>query len=141
MATLGIVTGIAVANSGVTLLARIVGNLGTPITVATMTNPVYVTVTDLTLQAQGLWTPQSALLPAPSACIFNALVTNDPRWTRDSQLNPGPDNLWGYNFSYTIPATYVTNGGDRYQADVAFIPVSGQPFRVVYQFTPVKVYG
>jgi hypothetical protein len=141
----GILTGLVVGKSGVTLMARILGNAGVPITPATI-NAIAWQVSDLT---QGTVVGSGTFVVA--AAVFNALVQGDTRWTRDSALSPGPDGLNGYNFLGVIPAatfavaTLVPASEllppDQLQADVAFTPVSGEPFRVVYRWKAVPAFA
>jgi hypothetical protein len=140
----GIVTGVVVANSGVSLLARILGNGGRPITQASLAS-VAIQVTD-TVTGTGVLLSESV-----AATVFDSLVQNDPRWTKDTAAYPGPDGAWGYNFLATIPAANSFGGTsldgtgatvmNRMQADCIVTPVSGQPFRVVFQWEPIRVYG
>ena len=135
-ATIPITTGIVVAKSGATIMARISGPLGKTVIQSDLTE-IAITLTDL---ATGEAIVERLSLSL-SAVVVNGLIQNDPRWSKDSAEFPGPDGLWGYNFLTTIGAASILNGGDRYQADVAFTPVVGEQFRVVFQFTPVTVYG
>ncbi len=144
------VTGQAIpGQSGVTLLLRIVGQNGSPITVGSVASITYI-VSDITNGAvlgAGVWLPAST--------VINNLVTGDPRWTIDTPQSPGPDGASGYNFLATLPAALfpirtaaawdMLDGyepkGVRYQADVAFVPVSGEPFRVVCTWREEPVRG
>ena len=139
-------------HSGVTLLARIVGNAWVPITRATL-SAIAVTVTDLTLEAALLGSGFVATLaPTVASTVFDGLQTGPP-WTKDSQQNPGPDGLFGYNFLYTVPAANFVNAtytvlsgtgvttGDRYRCDVRFTPVAGESFAVAFEFQTLKMYG
>lgn len=120
-----IILGKAVQNSGVTLLARILGNAGTPVTQLSLSSIAY-TVTDLTTN-----TAIGSGTLTVSQVIFDTLQT-DAVWTKDAV---------GYNFKAQLASTLFANGGDTYQVDVAFTPVSGQPFRQSWQFLVQKVYG
>jgi len=143
-----VVTGQAVVNrSGVTLLARIVGNGGMPITQASLSTIQYA----LTDFGSGSPTPGSPgpANPAPttgalasltiSSVVFDSLQQNDPRWTKDSAANLGSDGAWGYNFLATLAATLFTTA-NRQQCVVVFTPVTGQPFRCLFQWQPVESY-
>lgn len=142
--------------SGITLLARILGLAGNPITQATLTSIAY-TVTNLTL-GQNVGSGTFTI----STTVFDALQTNDPRWRFDDPYNPGPDGLWGFNFAAVLPATLfpittITTSPDlgvpgptlpgqpptpqRMQCDVAFTPVTGQPFRQIFLWSVLDVYG
>lgn len=147
MLTRVVITGYAVALSGVTLLARILGNAGQPVTQASLSAIAY-TVTDLTAGSNagsGTFTIADA--------VFDSLQT-DPRWQEDSAASPGPDGLTGYNFLATLPGSLFpliipaaptpyapAPAPHSYQADVAFTPTSGEAFRVVWQFPVLPVYA
>jgi hypothetical protein len=140
----GLVTGIVVGRSGVTLLARLLGNLGTPVTKATLSGIAY-KVSDLTT---GLVPGTGTFTVATS--IFDALVQNDPRWVRDSARAVGPDGLYGYNFlatlpAATFPAALLTGRAnlippDKLHCDVTFTPTSGEAWVVPYEWTPIAAY-
>lgn len=145
MSPRGILSGPVIAGSGVLLLARIRTSGGDLLNQASVSGIAW-TLTDVT---NGV--PVSSGTFAAGATVFNSLQQGDVRWTQDSQRNPGPDGLWGYNFGATIPASAVpltpqTPAGvqapaPRYQVDVAFSLASGEPFRAVWQFRPVAVFG
>jgi hypothetical protein len=128
--------------SGVTLLARLRGVAGQLLTQASLVAITYV-VSDLTNGKQ-LANGSFAI----AGTIFDALQT-DPRWTKDSQAQPGPDGSWGYNFLAVIPAatigaTPLSNNPPsprRVQVDVVFQPVSGEPFRAIFTWVEAQVYG
>lgn len=132
--TLGPLTGSARCLSGATLMARIRGNDGQLLTRASVSTITY-TVTDTTGPAAVGTAPLTV-----SSTVFDNLQQSDPRWTRDSADYPGSDGAWGYNFACVIPAALLPNPV-RYQIDVVVTPVSGEPFRVVWSFTPVQVYA
>lgn len=145
----GIITGAATGASGVTLLARILGNAGIPIVQADISSIAY-TVRDLA----NATTVTSGSLTV-SSVVTNALVDNDPRWTVDSAAFPGPDGRTGYNFVATIAASAFASLFDvaastapvpykvtphRVQVTVEFTPVSGQVFRQVFQVVPAPTW-
>lgn len=142
---LGVITGQAVANQGVFLAARLRGATGVLVTQASLAAVLY-TASDLTAGVQ----LGTGSFPIASS-VFDALQQSDPRWTKDSAAYPGPDGAWGYNFAQVLPAallpiTALVPGQPppaphRVQVDVTFTPVSGQPVRVVFAFTPVPVFG
>ncbi len=149
MTARSVITGKAIpGQSGVTLIARILGNMGTPITMASLASIAY-TVTDTTAGVNlgsGFFTVGGS--------VFDALVNGDPRWTQDSPQSPGPDGLSGYNFQATLPATLFpirtpsppdllagAPPGHNYQCDTAFTPVVGLPFRVSWRWPEEVVYG
>ena len=125
-------------------MGRILGNGGTPITVASIASINYA-IRDLTA---GSTTSTGTL--TPGAVLFNDLQVADPRWTKDTERRPGADGRWGYNFLATLAATLFTAYDldtttkvvtpHRYQVDVRFVPASGEPFVQPFAFTPVPVY-
>lgn len=146
MQPIGVVTGTAILNSGVTLLARILGNSGIPITRASLSSISY-TVRDLTTP-ETVATGQALTI---SSVVYDDLQQSDPRWDKDSEDEPGRDGRWGYNFAAVIPAAHFTSytvgsyspypvTGHRYQVDVKFVPASGQPFVQPFQFTALPTY-
>lgn len=139
-------SGPVTGGSGVLLLARVLAGVAGGgfdlLNQGSVTSLAY-TVTNLTT---GLAVGSGTLVV--SASVFNSLQQTDPRWTQDSAQNPGPDGLWGYNFATTLAASLfppaspaVGVAATRYQADVAFTMVSGQPFRVSWQWNSFPVYG
>ena len=144
-----ILTGSGPGGSGISVLARVVGSLGLPITQATVTAIAW-TLTDLTtgtVVATGTWTVSSA--------VYQALVQNDPRWTLDSPARPGSDGLSGYNLLGTIPASafpvatpvvvppgYPAPAPHQYQVDVRYTPAVGEQWVDTGYYTPNSlVYG
>lgn len=140
----GSATGSVVAGSGVTLLARLRGQGGQHVTQASLSSIGY-TVSDLqagAIIATGTFTVSST--------IFDSLQQFDPRWTMDSQAAPGADGSWGYNFLAGLPAsalpqTTLTSAAlylppPRVQVDVLFTPLTGEVFRVVWSFSPVRTW-
>lgn len=133
--------------SGVTLLARIQGQGGALVTQASLTSVGYV-VSNLTT---GLQVGSGA--PVAASCIYDSLQI-DPRWTVDSQAQPGPDGRWGYNFALVLPAALfplaalaapdlLAGGakGQRYQADVTLTPVLGPVFRQIFSWMSLPTFG
>ena len=135
--------------TGVGLFARIAGNYGQLITWGSLTSIAY-TVSDLTSGVpvgSGTW--------SPSLVVLNSLVTGDPRWTIDTEASPGRDGRSGYNFLAVLPAalfpTRAVQPRDllagyqpppvRYQCDVAFTPVTGEPFRVIFSWLEQVGHG
>lgn len=143
MRTIAPITGIVVANSGVTLLARIYGQAGTLITQATISTIQY-SVRDL---SEAVTTTALTTLGSPSSLIYNDLQQNDPRWNLDSADNPHPDDgRWGYNFLATLGASLFTDFDvqdeapftvvpHRWAVSVVLTPVSGAKFHIPYAFT------
>lgn len=138
--------GNVVLRSGVTLMARVRGGDGALLTRAALSSVTYIVTSEVvtTTAADGTTTTtttQSAVTLTISSVVFNSLQQADPRWTADSESEPGPDGEWGYNFAATLPATAFTEDGATYQVDVVFTPVTGQPWRCVFRFAPQDVYG
>jgi hypothetical protein len=147
MASGRIITGIALAASGLTLLARIRGNSGQLATQGSFSA--------INWQATNLQTGIVAGSGSftPSAVLFNALVQNDPRWSQDSANQPGDDGAWGYNFLAQLngaalfpstppaPPPLTASPATPYQIDLAFTPADGSPaFRVSFQAPVIPVY-
>ena len=124
MSAAGIITGKATAKAGATLIARVVGNDALPVTRISLSaiNYAVQNVTTAVLIGTGALTI--------STVIFDALQT-DKNWTKDAV---------GYNFKWTVPASLLQNGGDKYQVDVKFTPVTGEVFIQSWQFTLQKTY-
>lgn len=132
-----VVTGVVTGPAGVSLLARLLGAAGTPVTRASLTSIGW-SLADLTALAQ-----LAAGTFAVATSVFDGLQT-DPRWSADAV---------GYNFLATIPAASFTLAAlaagapgagaapRRYQADVLFTPASGEVFRVPFLFTMAPSYG
>ncbi len=140
----GLTTGVVVQRSGVVLMARVLGNLGTPVTRATLSTLAW-KVSDLSAGAavgSGTFTVNGT--------VYDALQQNDPRWTRDSAGLPGPDGAFGYNFLATLPAstfgaTPLVGRADLipaplYQADVTFTAADASVFDVPFQWRPLGAY-
>lgn len=127
-------------NSGIVLMARIVGLSGEPITQSSLSG-VQATVTDLTLEGQVVGSGAIGVVPMTVVgTIFNSLQLGG-LWTKDSPLAPGVDGLTGYNFLAVIPGSNFANSGDQFQVDVRLTPVTGQSFAVPFQVQTGKVYG
>lgn len=139
----GLITGIVVNRSGVTLMARLLGNLGTPITIATVASIAW-KVSDLTT---GLAVASGTFTVATT--VFDSLQM-DSRWTLDNANALGPDQRYGYNFLAVLPAatfaaTVLTGQAnltpaDRLRCDVTFTPVSGEVFAVPFEWVPIASY-
>lgn len=128
MASIGVITGLTVANSGVTCMGRIYGNAGTLITQASLSAITYaVTI----IAEDDTETDGTTGTLTISSVVFDTLQTSDPRWSVDST---------GYNFLATIPASAFTraNGGLRHRVDIEFTPSSGEAFVITYQSRPIK---
>lgn len=141
----GPIQGAITAGSTVALLARVRGANGQLITQSSVASIGYQVVNLATgaIVDTGTFSPTSA--------VFNSLVTNDPRWTCDSQQQPGADGASGYNFLGTLPgADFATTTpaapglsattAPVFQCDVRFTGTDGTEFRLSFQFTAYQVY-
>ena len=137
-----VITGQAIpTRHGVTLLARIAGNAGVPITQSTLSKIQYA-LTDLGSPI-GVGVKTGALTTLTiTSVVFDSLQQSDPRWTRDSVGSPGPDGLWGYNFLATLPASLFANTNmNRQHIDVKFTPVTGEVFYGQWEWSPLPTYA
>jgi len=115
-------------DSGLYLMARVKGNAGVNITVASISAiTVYV-------YARDAGTLIATLTPTVSGVVFDTLQTTalDPRWTKDSV---------GYNFGYAIPAASFPTGGTAYRVEVIFDPASGDNFALVAEVNALALYS
>ena len=142
--TLAPITGLVIANSGVTCMARLCGAGGALVTQASISSIGYA-IRDLT---DGETDSASTL--TVSSVIYDSLQQTDPRWTKDSAIALGKDGRWGYNFLNTFAATLFTDFDmdattkivtpHKFQVNIWFTPASGQKFHVPFQFTPIPVW-
>ena len=126
VAQLGVITGRTFANTGVVLMARVVGQDSANITVASITGISYL-VRDLDAKTSGSISPLVV-----AAVVFDALQTGNG-WVQDAT---------GYNFRTVIPAaafnwTPETDPGNqpkprRFQIEVRFVPDTGEQFVIVF---------
>lgn len=137
--TLGIVTGVVVSASGVTMMARIRGQGGSYITQASLSSITY-SIRDLSTAT----TTGTGSLTVSSVVFDNLQLDN--RWTKDAI---------GYNFRTTFASGSFDNFdvGDsddaiayqitrhRYQVDIRFVPASGQGFNQPFQFSPIPTWA
>lgn len=100
-------------DGGATMLARIVGNAGTNITIATI-SAITCNVYDLVLGGTAIVSPTVTV----ATSVFDTVQT-DAIWTADTI---------GYNFKHDLPATSFPVGGHTYRIEYKFTPVSGQVF-------------
>lgn len=140
--------GSVAAGSGVTLLARVLGANGEPITQATLT-AVTAKVTNLNSGSTG-----AAITLTISSVVFDALQQSDPRWTFDSVHSPGRDGRHGYNFCANlessnfalatvegVPPAYPPSPVARlFQVDVKFDPVTGQDFKQSWRIAVLPTF-
>lgn len=147
----GVITGVVVSHSGVVLMARVLGNLGQPITQASISSIAY-----------GVWDLNAGVVLGTGTfsvvnSVYNSLIQNDPRWTRDSAAFPNPvDGAWGYNWIGTLPAATFPAAviqpaarpypvpqpkPNRIHVEVAFTPVTGEIFGGVWEWTPIQRFS
>ena len=149
-ATLAPISGLVVARSGVTLMARLLGQGGALVTRASLSTIQY-SVRDLTKGST-----ETALTSAGAVAdlVFNDLQQGDARWelaTGEDADNVGPDGRHGYNMAITLAATLFNNFDvesaapfrvtqHEYQVSVVFTPATGTKFHVPFRFRPVAVW-
>lgn len=136
---LPIITALAIpGRSGVTLMARIVGNTGDLITQASISSIAY-GVTDLDDDNTSITTGTQTV----ASVIFDSLQQTDNAWTVDDADNLGEDGRWSYNYKWTLAGTVVTVAlsGHRFQIDVRFTPVTGEPFTIPFIFKSTKTFA
>lgn len=114
-----------IEGAGAVLLARVVGNAGTPITQASLSSIsrlVYVPATATSVSSGTL---------TISSVVYDALQTGD-LWAADSE---------GYNFKDTIGASTLSEGNTVYRVEYKFTPTSGEVFKVLFDLTTVESYA
>jgi len=145
MRTLGLIRGVVTAQSGVTLMARVLGYNGEPITKVSITSIAY----SVRLKNTATTTATGTL--TVNDVVYNDLQQQDATWQVDDVDNPGTDARWGYNFRATLAATlFAAFAVDTaspyevtpytYQVDVEFTPASGQPFVVAFEITNIPTW-
>jgi hypothetical protein len=138
--TLPVITSQAVVgSSGVTLMARLVGQDGALIDTTDLAS-VSIVVTDLTQVAAGQSGAVSTYTPDPTTVTFDVLQTGLP-WDRDSVVHLGPDGLCGYNFLFLVPASSFAAGGHKYQIDCNLVPFGAEPFVISYSVPTQREYA
>lgn len=117
---LDVIRGSGREDSGLTCMARVLGNGGTPITqdsIGAITCKVY----DLSAA------DTTAVVVTPvvvvAAAISDSLNTSVP-WTDDDI---------GSNFRFTLPATALPTGDHQYRAEFIFDPIAGDDFGIVFE--------
>ncbi len=121
--TLGRITGTTIRKSGQTVAGLVVGQLGTPITQATLTSigwSVY------RREQNGSETLTGTGTLTVSAVVFDIPVTTDPRYTLSG----------GYNFLAVILASAFQVGALLHRVEVTFVPVTGEAFTQTWETTP-----
>lgn len=104
-------------DTGVFLMARMLGNAGTPVTQGTLST-ILLNVFDLTDDGDLVYTTN----PTISSDVFDTLQTADPRWTADAV---------GYNFGTTVPPEAFPEGRHEYRLEIVFTPTAGGKFALV----------
>jgi hypothetical protein len=106
--------------SGATVFARILNpETGNPIVQADVSSISYKV---FKVNNGGLPSQEGSITVA--SVIFDTLQTNDPRWTFDQA---------GYNFAWSVPASFFAEGGSTYRIELLFIPTTGEQYHVVYE--------
>ena len=126
--TLGEITGISIAASGLTVAGLIHGQAGTNITQDTLTSISWKVTRYLADGVTPDTTTGSGSLVVADV-VFDVPVTDDPRYTKTG----------GYNFLTTIPATAFLVGGFRHKIAIGFVPVTGEPFYQTWSTVPIEV--
>lgn len=113
-------------DSGVSPMARVVGNDGANIVQADITSihrTIYNAATGVVVQASTAVTVADA--------VFDTLQT-DARWTYDAT---------GYNFRDDAPATQFASGSTVYRVAYKFTPASGEVWHVVFEPSATELLG
>jgi hypothetical protein len=114
-------------NSAATLLRRIEGSDGEPITRASISSISYEVWR--TLGGPAVEVVNETALDK-NVVIFDTLQL-DARWTVDAV---------GYNFRFELPGTALPVAADNTQIDVKITPVTGNPFLVPFQILPTATF-
>lgn len=117
--------GVTFEDSGITSLARVMGNGGATIVqadMATIHRSIYNAATGVAIE-------EGALLTVADV-VFDALQT-------DSRT----EDAIGYNFRDAIPATKFATGDEVYQVEYKFTPNDGEAWHVVFQHAIKGVRG
>lgn len=119
------ISGTAVENSGLVLLARVRNSGGDYIQQSDLSS-INCAVYDA-ISGNELATPSVDI----SSSVYDTLQT-DARWEEDDV---------GYNFAHTLPASALSSGSTRYRIEYKFQPSSGEQYYVVYDVTATEVMG
>lgn len=117
----------AFEDSGISLMARIVGVNSTNITQAELSSVSY-SVYDTASPSTGL-VVGSVL--TTSAVVFDTLQT-PAAWNTD---------VTGYNFRYDVASTELPAGSKKYRIEFKFTPASGQPFHTAWEISTIDLLG
>ncbi len=113
--TLGKIPGQIVRRSGATVAGLVQGQLGTPITQASLSAISYQVVR---LDNAGVETVTGSGTLTIADVVFDTAQTGDPRYPLSG----------GFNFMAVIPASCFAVGGRTHRIEVTFVPVSGENF-------------
>ena len=111
-------------DSGVTCMARILGDDATAIT-QSVTSAITVAVFKNTSTTA---TYTASLTVAD--VVFNSYQT-DARWSKDAT---------GYNFRYAVIASVFDDGDATFRIEFKFTPTSGSQYFVIYEIDTVEVF-
>lgn len=124
-------------DSAYTFMARIRGNSGALIEIATISS-IACKVFDLnsTTPSTAVATPTVTV----STAVYDTLQTG-VRWTRDSTASPGPDGSVGYNFLHQVPGSAFAGPGHVFDVDYIFTPTTGEPIVQGFRHTTTSIYS
>jgi len=122
-----LITGVVWERSGVSLMARIVGQDAQNITQSALVS--------ISFKIFDLAVPEAAKSSGTltvSSVVFNTLQT-DTRWTKDAT---------GYNFRHDVGATAFSGGTKDWRIEYLFTPSGGAaPFWVVFELHAHRIYS
>jgi len=114
----------AFEDSGISLMARVVGHDAANVTQSVVSSIVYSVIDN---------SDNSIIVDAATLqktdIIFDALQT-DARWTIDST---------GYNFRHDLPASALPTGNTTYRIEYKITPTSGAPFHLAFDVTTLDL--
>lgn len=119
------IRGTAYQDSGVILMARVLGYDNAAINQASIASITLTVVDEKTDEAA------EAVSLDVSDVIYDTLQTGGP-WTKDSD---------GYNFRYDALASQRPEGGRTYRYEFKLTPASGEPFWVVFRIETKTLSG
>lgn len=123
-----IITGAIFEDAGATILARITGHAGSPITQASLSSIAY-KVFDRSGADPDTATQTGTL--TISTVVYDALQL-DARWTVDAS---------GYNFLHAAPAAWFPDASHRYRIEYKLTPAAGEIFWVIAEITTKPIYS
>jgi hypothetical protein len=113
--------------SGATVLGRITGHDGQPITPASIA-AIAVEVWDIETDPPGRIAGPTSLA---AGSVVLASLTKDARWQEDDV---------GYNFRHELPAESFPDA-KVYRVEYKLTPTAGAVFRIAYELEAVRMYG